>query len=1000
MLKTSVIFMANNIWQKGNKNEHMKKLILLLACAASFSSSFSQSKVEQAKRWADSVMLTLSKDQKIAQLMIIRAHSNLGAAHVQQVTELIQKYNVGGLCFFQGGPVRQANLTNFYQSIAQTPLLITIDGEWGLGMRLDSVVSLPRQLMLGAVQDASLAYCYGKILGEQCKRMGIQVNFAPVVDVNNNPNNPVINDRSFGEDRYKVALFGVQVMKGMQDMGVMACAKHFPGHGDTETDSHYDLPIISKTKSQLDSLELYPFRELFESGVGSVMIGHLYIPAIDNTKNQATSLSYNNVTKLLREELRYKGLTFTDALEMQGVKKFYPDGAASVQSLIAGNDLLCLPSDIPAAIKKVKAAIKKKKLHWDDLNSRVHRVLMAKYLHGLAELKPIDTNNLVNDLNVKTDAFKKLLAQKSATLVRNEQQMLPLSTAAMSFVSKVTGAEKRIAYVAIGAVTENSMTQKMRNELKADVFFFSYKSDAGRILSLVELIKHNYSHVVIGLHGYSRRPQNNFGISSTALQLTNSLLQLPNAALVLFGNPYAMKNFCDAKNALVCYEDDAYTQQAAFDIIYGNQKPTGKLPVTVCEQLKFGTGITYTDPKQAGLPRNLLAPENFTTVDSIVTDAIEKKAFPGCVIMAVKDGKIAFEKAYGYYTYEQQEPMTTESVFDMASVTKICATTISVMKLYEEGKLDLKKRLGDYLPWVNGSNKQDLLIEDILLHQAGLKSWIPFYKETIDTNSGIPSAQLYVNGPSETYNVRVADTFYMRNDWVDTMYQRILQSEMGQYGKYVYSDNDFIFLGKIVEQLTGQTLDEYVRTTFYQPLQLAATGFCPLNHLPVNRIVPTEREVQFRRQLLRGDVHDPGAAMFGGIAGHAGLFSTAYELAMILQMLNNGGTIGNQIFFKPETVQKFIAYGSENSRRGLGFDKPEKDNATRKEPYPALLVSPSTFGHTGYTGTGVWADPENKIVYIFLSNRVFPEGGTNTKLLTLNVRGKVQDAIYKVLLGK
>jgi beta-glucosidase-like glycosyl hydrolase len=309
-------------------------------------------------------------------------------------------------------------------------------------MRLDSVVSLPRQLMLGAVQNASLAYDYGKILGEQCKRMGIQVNFAPVVDVNNNPNNPVINDRSFGEDRYKVALFGTRVMQGMQDMGVMACAKHFPGHGDTETDSHYDLPIINKTKPQLDSLELYPFRELFENGVGSVMIGHLYIPAIDNTKNQATSLSYNNVTKLLREELGYKGLTFTDALEMQGVKKFYPDGAASVQSLIAGNDLLCLPSDIPAAIKKVKAAVKKKKLSWDDLNSRVHRVLMAKYLYGLGDLNPIDTNNLVDDLNRSTDAFRKQVAQRSVTLVRNEQKLLPLSSAALSFMGKATHTEK------------------------------------------------------------------------------------------------------------------------------------------------------------------------------------------------------------------------------------------------------------------------------------------------------------------------------------------------------------------------------------------------------------------------------------------------------------------------------------------------------------------------------------------------------------------------------
>jgi CubicO group peptidase (beta-lactamase class C family) len=502
------------------------------------------------------------------------------------------------------------------------------------------------------------------------------------------------------------------------------------------------------------------------------------------------------------------------------------------------------------------------------------------------------------------------------------------------------------------------------------------------------------------MHGYSRRPQNNFGISAASLQLAKNLAELPQSVLILFGNPYALKNFCAVKTSIVCYEDDAQTQAAAFDVLTGKQRPTGKLPVTVCENIKYGAGLEYMMPAIGDLQRNVLPETKFATVDSIVADAIQKKAMPGCVVMAVKDGKIMFEKAYGYYTYEQHEPMTLESVFDMASVTKICATNISVMKLYEEGKLDLKQKLGYYLPWVNGTNKQDLIIEDILLHQAGLKSWIPFFRETMDTVTGIPSDSLYTNGPSEDFSIRVADTFYMRKDWRDTMYQRILQSEMGPIGKYVYSDNDFIFLGKVVEQLSGMTLDEYVRKTFYEPLHLQSSGFLPLQRMPVNRIVPTEREAMFRRQLLRGDVHDPGAAMFGGIAGHAGLFSTAYELAVIMQMLNNGGTIGQQTFFKPETVQKFIVYGSENSRRGLGFDKPEKDNLTRKDPYPALSVSPSTFGHTGYTGTGVWADPENKIVYIFLSNRVYPEGGTNTKLLTMNVRGKVQDALYKILLEK
>lgn len=978
----------------------MKKLFLSVLVTVACLYSFSQTKVELAKRWADSVMQTLNNDERIAQLMIIRAHSNLGPDHVNHVIEQIQKYNVGGLCFFQGGPVRQANLTNYYQSISKTPLLITIDGEWGLGMRLDSVIPLQRQLMLGAVNDAALAYQYGHLIAEQCRRMSIQVNFAPVVDVNNNPYNPVINDRSFGEDRNKVALFGVQVMKGMQDMGVMACAKHFPGHGDTETDSHLDLPVINKSRAQLDSLELFPFREMIENNVGSIMIGHLYIPAIDNTQNVATSLSYNNVTKLLREELQYKGLTFTDALEMQGVKKFFPDGKASAQSLIAGNDLLCLPADIPAAIQKIKKAIKQKKLSWDEINRRVERVLMAKYLYGLATWKPIETNNLVNDLNAKTEAMKLLIANKSITLLRNENNLLPLSAATMTFMNKATNEERKIAYVAVGVTTENAMTKKMRDELKADVFYFSYKSDGGRVLSLIELLKNNYQQVVVGVHNYSRRPQGNYGLSVPSVQLISGLLQLPKSVLMMFGNPYALKNFCTAKNSLLCYEDDVYTQQAAFEILTGKQSPQGKLPVSVCDELKFGAGISYAQANNGLMPVEKKDETKFAVVDSIVADAIEKKVAPGCVVLAAKDGKIVFEKAYGYYTYNQTEPMTLESVFDMASVTKICATTVSVMKLYEEGKLDLKQKLGYYLPWVNGTNKADLVIEDILLHQAGLKSFIPFYRETMDTLTGGPFDAVYQTTMDDQHHVKVAEHFYMRNDWIDTMNQRILQSDLGPNGKYVYSDNDFIFMGKIVEQLTGMTLDEYVRKTFYEPLQFQSTGFLPLNHLPISRIVPTEREVQFRRQLLRGYVHDPGAAMFGGIAGHAGLYSTAYELAVLLQMIANGGTIGDKTFFKPETVKLFTSYQSENSRRGLGFDKPEKDNLTRKEPYPALSVSPSAFGHTGYTGTGVWADPENNIVFIFLSNRVYPDGGTNTKILTMNVRGKIQDALYKILLNK
>src|SRR5687768_15030363 len=374
-----------------------------------------------AGQWVDSVFNSLTKEEKIAQLMVVRAHSNLGPEHIAKVTSDIQKHNIGALCFFQGGPVRQANLTNFYQGIAKTPLLITIDAEWGLGMRLDSVIKYPYQLTLGALTDPQLVYQMGVAVGMQCRRMGVHVNYAPVVDINNNPNNPVIGYRSFGEDKNKVAQLGVAYMKGMQDMGIMACAKHFPGHGDTEVDSHYDLPVINKSMKQLDSLELYPFKELFKAGVGSVMIAHLAIPAIDKTPNQPTSLSKNNVSELLRDELDYEGLTFTDALEMKGVTKFFPAGEAAVQAIIAGNDILCLPDDVPAAIEAIQKAVKKKRIKQKEIDEKVRKILEAKYDLGLHTITPVSTVNLVEDLNARTESIRRTVARNVVTVLRNDE---------------------------------------------------------------------------------------------------------------------------------------------------------------------------------------------------------------------------------------------------------------------------------------------------------------------------------------------------------------------------------------------------------------------------------------------------------------------------------------------------------------------------------------------------------------------------------------------------
>jgi beta-glucosidase-like glycosyl hydrolase/CubicO group peptidase (beta-lactamase class C family) len=972
----------------------MQKIFLSFFILIWSVSVVAQDRDQLARRWADSVLASLNDEQRIAQLMIIRAHSNLGTDHIMKVSALIEKYNVGGLCFFQGGPVRQAMLTNQYQRIAKTPLLITIDAEWGLGMRLDSVQSLPRQLMLGAVQDPQIAYRYGQILGLQCRRMGIQVDYAPVIDVNNNPSNPVINDRSLGEDRHKVALFGTQIVKGLQDAGVMACVKHFPGHGDTETDSHHDLPVINKSRKQLDSLELYPFRTLFQNQVASVMVGHLFIPAIDSSSNRPTSLSYSNVTQLMRQELNYMGLSFTDALEMKGVQKFFPGAEANVEALAAGNDLLCLPEDVPAAIQAIKKAIRKKRLSNELIDARVHRVLVAKYMYGLTSQKPIDTTNLIRDLNAPIANLTTEIASGSITLLRNEAQLLPLNQHTLSFMSGVLKKELRVAYVAIGLDSASLIANRMQKEFNADVYYFNYRQDAGNVLSQSEMIKRCYDYIVIGVHNYSRRPAKNFGISDPAFAFVDQLLKAPNTTMLLFGNPYAARFFCSARHLIACYEDHPLIQQAAMEVLSGIKNPIGKLPVTVCDEFPYGTGLSY--PPSVFLSKTILPDSLFMTVDSIIHAAIDQQAMPGCVVLAVKDGKVVFEKAYGYTTYEKEQPVTVESVYDLASITKIAATTLAVMKLYEAGKLDLKKRIGDYLAWTKRSRKARLTIEELLLHEGGLKPWIPFHLELIDTIHKTFLPGMFSDISRDGYQVQVTDRLFLRNDWQQNMYKKILKTETTDRGKYVYSDQDFIFLGKIVEQLTGTSLDNYVRATFYEPMHLCSTGFLPLQTLSLQQIVPTEKDDLFRKQLLRGFVHDQTAALFGGISGHAGLFSNAYELAALMQMLMNGGTFGNIRFLKPETIALFTSYQSLSSRRGLGFDKPEKDNATRKDPYPSRKVSLSAFGHTGFTGTCTWADPDNGLVFVFLSNRVYPDMN-NRRLLSLNVRGKVQDALYEIL---
>ena len=943
-----------------------------------------------ANKWADSVFRTLSPDEKIAQLMVVRVSSINSSRQVvfyqKEVEEAIRQYNIGGICLFQGGPQKQASLVNQFQSIAKTPLLVSIDAENGVGMRFDSVQGLPRQMMLGAVQDQNVIYQYGRVVGAQCVRSGIQVNYAPVVDINNNPANPVINDRSFGEDKHKVALYGMLYMKGMQSLGVMACAKHFPGHGDVSVDSHLDLPVVDKSRKELDSMELYPFRMLAEAGVQSMMVAHLHLPQIDNTRNRATSVSKKAVSGILREDMGYKGLIFTDALEMKGVSKFFKPGELSAEALIAGNDILCLPEDIPASIQAIKSAIQRKKLTWKDIDGRVKKLLVAKYQHGLGEKKTIELANITEDLNKDIPEMRRRVAEHALTLLRNEDKdLFPLAHG------------KRVAYVGVGLKKDNAFARLVRENYDAQVYYFDYSLDASKVEPFMELIKGRYDMVVIGLHQYNRFPARNFGVSDAAVDLVKKLQEQYRTATFAFGNPYLLANFSNSRVLVACYDDDEITQQTAADLLLGRFTAKGKLPVSVSPALPAGSGIVEERFLQEVRASEMGFNEShLMTIDSVVEDAIQKKAIPGAVVLVAKDGKIAYEKSFGYQTYEKKEPVYPETIYDLASVTKIMATTVSVMKLYEEGKLNLDAPLGQYLSWVRGSDKENIKIRDLLLHRAGLQAWIPFYKETVDPRQkNAPFSDIYSYRADVDFPVRVADHMFMRRDWLDTIDVRILKSPVSAAGKYIYSDLDFIFLGRVVEAISGKSLEDFTEENFYRPLEMWHTSFRPRYKFPLSNIAPTENEEGFRRQLLKGDVHDPGAAMFGGISGHAGLFSTAYDIAVLSQVLLNGGTYRGRQFLKKETIDYFNSYYDE-SRRGLGFDKPDQENYKKDEPYPTRSASPQTFGHTGFTGTCVWIDPVHDLIYIFLSNRVHNNGDAN-RFLRMNVRPKVHEIIYESL---
>ena len=941
-----------------------------------------------APAWIDSVYQSLTPDQRIAQLLVVRVWPWKDSTYCDSIAAVIGRHNVGGVCFFKGSPVKQALLTNRLQSVVQTPLLVTTDAAWGLGMRMDSALSFPRQMALGALGNDSLIYEMGREVGRQCKRMGIRVNFAPVADVNNNPDNPVIGFRSFGEDPEIVAEKSARYMKGMQDEGIMAVAKHFPGHGDTGSDSHYTLPVILHDRRRLDSVELLPFRRLIRDGVQGVMIAHLYLPTLDTAQNTPSTLSNPVVTGLLKKELSFGGYVITDALDMQGVTRFFPPGEIEVRAIQAGNDILLLPQDIDSAVAGIRAAIDSGRIDSALVETLCRKMLALKYRLGLAHRQTIDTAGLVADLNAPAAvALCSRMTGASMTLVKNDLLQVPLSSLG----------QRRIASLALGTDAETVFQRELSEYAPVRPYNLPRRIDRAMADSILRELA-SADLVLLSLHNVTSNAADTFGLGRDILLLTDTLSRINRTVLTLFGTPYALDKLTGPRlpeAVLVAYQDNPFTQKAAAQVLFGGTPGTGKLPVTA-GTYPAGTGETTAKtrlesitPEEAGIPSNALR-----VIDSIAEEGIVRRAYPGCQVLLARNGKVFYHKAFGHPRYGDTAAVEVSTLYDLASVTKVAATTLAVMKLSEEGKIRLSDTLGRYLPRLKGTNKAGLRIDDVMAHQAGLQDWIPFYKATLRV--GRPDPAIYRDQPEPGYRTRVAEGLWIRDDYSDTIYARIAASPLRNNNDYKYSDLGFYILRLVIEQATGQPFEHYLDETFYGPLGLTTMGFRPRERFDLSRVTPTEYDAEWRRELVWGDVHDPGAAMLGGVAGHAGLFSNTRDLAVILQMLLNGGSYGGKQFLTPATVESFtraFAPGRGN-RRGLGFDKPALNPST--DGPSCTSASPASFGHSGFTGTYIWADPSNGLLYVFLSNRICPDA-SNQGLTKLNIRTNIHQAAYNLL---
>ena len=964
----------------------MRQFFLALLCV---SFTYAQTSIdplltsdwEAQEQWVDSVYSQLSVDQKIGQLFMVMAFSEQGEVHFQEIENEVVENQIGGIVFSLGDPLGQTQWLNKLQAKAKTPLLIGMDAEWGVAMRLDSVRPFPWNMTLGAIQDNRLVEEVGFRIGEQAKRLGVHINFAPDVDINTNPKNPIIGNRSFGEDKENVAEKGIAYMNGMHRAGVLSSAKHFPGHGDTSKDSHLDLPLINFDKNRLFSTEIYPFERLSKAGVSSIMVAHLNVPAFD--EGIPSSLSKIIVQDLLINRMQYKGLIITDALNMGGAAEVAKMNSIDLAAFMAGNDILLIPNDVKKAVKKMKRAFNQGKFTEARLAHSVKKILKAKYKVGLNAFKPVETDKLIADLNTSKDDYLIERSMAEAITLLKGNQSLPLT------------ADEAIGFISLGEADGTIFYSELAKELNLIPLQFS----GNQIETLAKA--EGLSTIVVGFHRSNASPWKASDFSNSELRLLNELAKKHKVILATFVKPYALSklsNLSDFSVVLMGYQNTSEAQQLAAQMLLGKQEIKGKLPVSVNASFPVGHGemIIFDDtplkeatPFSAGMDEEKLA-----ALDGLAQVALDSLMAPGFQILAARHGKIFYHKAFGYHTYDKNKAVTKNDIYDVASLTKILATLPLLMQEVDQNKIDFDSTLETLSSRFKGTNKANLTFKEVMSHQSGILPWIPFYKETLHQKDDRLLRKYYRDHATKKNRIEVAANIYGRTSLPEEQYTTLINSALWDKG-YHYSDLPFIFMQHILEEKYATPLDQLFMERIATPLGLVSTLFKPLKSIEKERIIPSEKDTYFRQQTLQGHVHDMAAAIQGGVSGHAGLFSNTKEVATIMQLYLQKGRYNGKQFFSSSTFDQFnqCYYCTEENRRGVGLDKPQAGGGGMT----FQGISFSSFGHSGFTGTYAWADPATGIVFVFLSNRTFPTM-ENRKLIDHSIRPRMLKLVYDAII--